>query len=47
MNTWAHIENIVVLACATFLAYVWNSGWPFFLLIMINYPKSRTNGNQD
>lgn len=38
----AYAENITLICCATFLAYEWNSGWPFLLLLMSNSVKTRT-----
>ncbi len=47
MSKWAAIENIAVLTCATFLAYKWDTAWAFLLLILINYPVKRTDGNKN
>jgi hypothetical protein len=30
-----HIYNAVIVLCATFLAYNWNSGYPFVLMAFI------------
>lgn len=32
----AYAENITLIGCATFLAYQWDSGWPFLLLLLCN-----------
>lgn len=45
MNKWSVIENIFILGCATGLAIHWDTAWAFLLLILINYPTKKTNGN--
>lgn len=37
----AYAENIAVICCATFLAYQWDSAWPFLLLVLCNSVTSR------
>ncbi len=43
--TWAYLENIVVVICATSLAYAWDSAWPFLLLICMDSIKTTTKGD--
>ena len=40
--TWAYLENIIVVIYATTLAYAWDSGWPFLLLLCMNSITTRT-----
>lgn len=44
MTAWAYIENIVLVLCATALAYFWNSGWPFLLLLACNNITTKKQG---
>ncbi len=43
MNTAAYAENVALIVCATFLAYTWDSGWPFLLLLFTNHSVRKTN----
>lgn len=38
----AYAENIAVICCATFLAYQWDTSWPFLLLVLLNSVTSKT-----
>lgn len=41
---WAYLENIVLVVCATALAYAWDTAWPLLLLICTNTIRTKTGG---
>lgn len=41
MNTWAHIENIVIVCLMAYLV-VNHSAWWLLLIFIINFPKSKS-----
>lgn len=42
---WAYLENIVLVLCATALAYAWDTARPFLLLLCSNTIKTKTKGD--
>lgn len=41
---WAYLENIVLVVCATALAYALDTAWPFLLLLCTNTIRTKTGG---
>lgn len=39
MNSFYHAQNIALLIVACLLAVLWESGWPFLLLVFWTYEK--------
>lgn len=46
---FACLENLALIAAATFLAYTWESGWPLVILLLCNQisVKQKTGQQND
>jgi len=47
MNTWSHIENIVIVIIIFLGVYLIKTYWFFTLLIFINYPRHKEHNEEE